>query len=298
MLLTLLLSINLSIANQPFPNYYPCVSFQRLPLHITCFEQSSNDVMKVFRKNNPNDDIEILSISGPNIGNKITEVEFREILGLVAGSSNTLREIYLSNNYMTILRAGFINADNFPLLSTLHLANNGIDHIDAYAFQGSFYTFLILHIIDSIIDFVACWLVGQGIFLKSKSVWEVIGSLLWIKKCFCHSSSPCISTLERLCFIPVSLTSIFFNDQGNERINNVFFSGNIPCDCNLTWLVRDRPHLLPYLYEAQCFDWSKRQSVNIGDWNYQDSNCPNKSNTVQPIAWLLLVSLIAKLLCR
>lgn len=250
MLLTLLLSINLSIANQPFPNYYPCVSFQRLPLHITCFEQSSNDVMKVFRKNNPNDDIEILSISGPNIGNKITEVEFREILGLVAGSSNTLREIYLSNNYMTILRAGFINADNFPLLSTLHLANNGIDHIDAYAFQGDF----------------------SEVEISLGSNW--------------------FTALDQKVFLPL-LESMY---QHSGKI--VLYPSNIPCDCNLTWLVRDRPHLLPYLYEAQCFDWSKRQSVNIGDWNYQDSNCPNKSNTVQPIAWLLLVSLIAKLLCR
>ena len=78
-------------------------------------------------------------------------------------------------------------------------------------------------------------------------------------------------------------------------------SGTIRCSCELLWLVRDQPQLLPFI-EYDCRDINTFRTFNIKNWNWGDLNCPNQSNALQPITCatsitlMLFVWLITKLL--
>lgn len=81
-------------------------------------------------------------------------------------------------------------------------------------------------------------------------------------------------------------------------------SGTIRCSCELLWLVRDQPQLLPFI-DSDCRDMNTFRTFNIKNWNWGDLYCPNQSNALQPITCatsitlMLFVWLITKLLwCR
>ena len=173
MLLMLHLVNNLSATNDTvkFPvyrNYAPCrsVTYYPAPLKLECTaigwnNPSGDDVVRAFRINAPNDNIDSLSIVGDEFNHMVTESNLNEIFQFVAqGSAETVKEIYLSDldmtrlpesinrftnmdkltvrNFKEIVRlgSGFLNLQNLPALRTLNLMKNRIFSIDPNALQG------------------------------------------------------------------------------------------------------------------------------------------------------------------
>jgi len=172
MLLLLNILADLSVANGnvsvKYPPYRPCRSFSYYPapLKLECNangwnEPSGDDVVQAFRRNDPNYDIQSLSIVGTEYNHMVTEANLNEIFQLIAkGSAETIKEIYLSDldmtrlpesinnfknlekltarNFKEIVRLGpgFINLRDLPNLRTLNLMKNRILTIDPNAFQG------------------------------------------------------------------------------------------------------------------------------------------------------------------
>ena len=159
---------NVSVKYPPYRDYTPCRSFSYYPapLKLECNangwnEPSGDDVVQAFRHNDPNDDIQSLSIVGTEYNHMVTEANLNEIFQLIAkGSAETIKEIYLSDldmtrlpesinnfknlekltarNFKEIVRLGpgFINLRDLPNLRTLNLMKNRILTIDPNAFQG------------------------------------------------------------------------------------------------------------------------------------------------------------------
>ena len=136
--MVILLSIDFLQANQPFPpsSYYPCFTLN-LPYKIKCTKLASDQLVSVFHNNFPNPNIEVLMIIGSDTSYKITAVEVSQVLSdVAAGSSLTLKEIYLHELFIFSLPAEFVSTNTFPLLRTLHLSNNHLGVIDSNAFTG------------------------------------------------------------------------------------------------------------------------------------------------------------------
>jgi len=268
-------------------NYAPCTSINLyvVPLKIQCKATgwnwpTSNDFLLAFQRNSPNSNIASLIFEGSEFNHMMTESELNTILQLVGqGSADTLKEIYLSDLNMQHL------PESINMFSTL-------DKLTVRNYKE------ILHLpsgfisIPSLTTLTTLNLMKNRIYTIDPNAFQ--GDFSRVK---IDLGSNMLTSVDQQVFLP--LLQSMFNNRGRISIS----PSNIQCGCGLTWLVRDRPELIPYLIDTQCYDSERGLKVNVQDWNWRDSNCPNKSNAMKAISYtatvtlLLFSSMITKLLC-
>lgn len=135
--LVLQLFISLSLANQPFPSYYPCTNeIYSHGLDIRCEKISLTDVLSAFQKNDPNMNIATVSIIDANVPVQFFDTDAFKLIQLLQPSASTLTKIFMEGNYLFTLEEGFLDANKFPQLKRLELVNDNIYYFEPDAFRG------------------------------------------------------------------------------------------------------------------------------------------------------------------